>query len=421
MYISPPHTTGIHQALDQIFKSWHDTFNSIVKRWCNDHIGKELNKRIFTDIFAEAWGKWTGPDKIVAAFRHVGISVRGLDPAAVPRDKFVIASSVARPPPEAPTPAPALMPPYPTTPALMPPYPTTPALTGPQTRSGGLGAASSSAVAPASSAIDFELEWQSPSPEAGKYAPDSKEYWKAKAQMASTANRDLFAAGKKLHQTPVTLKDSHPAWQVRRASPTREDPALGTKRVKGAWGDMDSCEMLEKLDEQQREEEENRVAIAERKEARAEQKAAREAEAAQQKALREATVVAERPVTDLLQSLGFTAGQSDTINAGELSAFARANRAELVALGCDLSSLTKKTLMPQLIEKISAPNVTWKKAPPKALPAPPTAAPIVAPLALTDGMTADETTVPAAAPADDGGAAGGPAKRPRRAAAAPAQ
>jgi hypothetical protein len=29
MYISPPHTTGIHQALDQIFKAWHDTFNGI--------------------------------------------------------------------------------------------------------------------------------------------------------------------------------------------------------------------------------------------------------------------------------------------------------------------------------------------------------------------------------------------------------
>ena len=99
MYISPPHTTGIHQALDQIFKTWHDTFNGIVKRWTNENTGEEVNKKKFTDIFSEAWTKWTTPDKIVTAFVRAGLSIKGIDPSAVPMEKFVVSSSVAKPAP----------------------------------------------------------------------------------------------------------------------------------------------------------------------------------------------------------------------------------------------------------------------------------------------------------------------------------
>jgi len=195
MYISPPHTTGIHQSLDQIFKSWHDTFNIIVARWADQNTGKELNKRIFTDMFAEAWGKWCTPVNIVAAFRRVGLSVSGVNPSAVPESKFVLASSVARPNP-APAPAAALMPP-----------PATPALMGPRTRSGETSAGETSAAG-------------SSAP-----APDSKEYWMAKSKLVSEAARDLFAAGRKMHERPLTLKATHPAWQVKKAEATHEDPA----------------------------------------------------------------------------------------------------------------------------------------------------------------------------------------------------
>jgi len=70
--------------------------------------------------------------------------------------------------------------------------------------------------------------------------------------------------------------------------------------------------------------------------------------------------------------------------------------------------------MPQLIEKIpSASDVTWKKAPPKPLPAPPAAAPAPALLALSDGITTDEPAVQIAAPDDVESAAEAQAKRQR--------
>ena len=58
-------------------------------------------------MFAEAWTKWTTPDKIIAAFRRVGLTVNGLNPEAIPKAKFVISSSVAKPPPPTTPPAPA--------------------------------------------------------------------------------------------------------------------------------------------------------------------------------------------------------------------------------------------------------------------------------------------------------------------------
>ena len=73
--LSPPHTTGIHQPLDQIFKNWHKTFNDIVKTWCDDNTGKEVDKTMFAKLFAQAWPLWTRPDSIVAAFRHCGVSI----------------------------------------------------------------------------------------------------------------------------------------------------------------------------------------------------------------------------------------------------------------------------------------------------------------------------------------------------------
>ena len=376
MYISPPHTTGIHQALDQIFKSWHDTFNGVVKRWYDENTGTELNKRIFTDIFAEAWQHWTTADKIVAAFRRVGLSVKGVDPSAVPEAKFIVAQTVAKPPPA--------LPPPPTVAALPPPQ--TPAPNGPQLRSAGAGSSTDALTPaqPAAPAIDWSLQqWESPSPEAGLYAPDSREYWMAKQKLTSAHARCLFAAGKTMHETPLTLKESHPAWQVKRTVHTSESNEGGSKRVKGEWGDMDSVQMLERLEEQAMEEEAEREAIAQRKQERAERKEERDAADAAARAAREAALVIERPVTELLKTLGFVPVQKDGIAAGELAAFARANRAELTSLGIDLTALTKKALMPQLTNMFSTPfNVVWKKAPPKPLPAPAEPAPAPALAAL---------------------------------------
>ena len=78
MVLSPPHTTGIHQPLDQIFKNWHKAFNDIVKRWCAENVGREVDKAKFAELLAVAT-LWTRPDSIVGAFRHCGVSIDGLN------------------------------------------------------------------------------------------------------------------------------------------------------------------------------------------------------------------------------------------------------------------------------------------------------------------------------------------------------
>jgi len=123
---------------------------------------------------------------------------RALRPARGRRSGIEIRARLQRVARPNPTPAPAA--------ALMPP-PATPALMGPRTRSGETSAGETSAAG------------------ALVPAPDSKEYWMAKSKLVSEAARDLFAAGRKMHERPLTLKATHPAWQVKKAEATHEDPA----------------------------------------------------------------------------------------------------------------------------------------------------------------------------------------------------
>ena len=118
------------------------------------------------------------------------------------------------------------------------------------------------------------------------------------------------------------------------------------------------------------------------------------------KKAKEASLLSERPVTNLLKALGFVGAQCDEATASELSIFARMNRGALVELGVDLSALTKKHLMPQLTAKIRedvAAAATWVHAPPKTLPAPqaPAAAPAAAPTPVPAApAAADASEVP---------------------------
>ena len=149
---------------------------------------------------------------------------------------------------------------------------------------------------------------------------------------------------------------------------------------------MDSNQMLERLDEQEKEAEEAREAKAERLKEKEENKRAKLALAEEKKTVREAQINLERPVTTLLQTLAYTDKQSDEVSAKELSAFARANRVQLVEIGVGLTSLARKDLMPEMVHKLGTlmPHVQWTPAPPKALPAPRAelqAAPAAAPAA----------------------------------------
>jgi hypothetical protein len=400
MYLSPPHTTGIHQALDQIFKSWHDTFNGVVKRWCEENTGVELSKGMFTQIFAEAWTKWTTPDKIVAAFRRVGLSIDGIDLSAVPKEKFTLASTVAKPPPALPPPA---------LPALLPPSQTAlPQLAGQAGPSGASPLPVAATPEPATRAIDLSGEYESPSPEAGLFKPDSKEYWQEKARLSSQRARQLFSQAKTMHNTPITLKETHPAWQVKKALPPKEDDGKGKQRVKGEWGDMDSAQMLEKLEAQEKEEEERKEEAAERMRDMETRRAEREAAEKEKKALREARLELEMPVTDLLKRLAFTGEQQDEVSAKELEAFAQANKPALHALGVDLSSYARKNLMPKIATKLAAAPATtnWVQAPPKLLTAS-TDAELMPP---PPPATTTTTDLPLAQPAPTNSAEGTPTK-----------
>ena len=82
--------------------------------------------------------------------------------------------------------------------------------------------------------------------------------------------------------------------------------------------------------------------------------------------------MAELPITELLQRLRFTGEQEESVSVSQLHEFVKLNRAGLRALGIDLTSTARKTLMPILIEKIpAAPSThTWVVAPPRALTGP---------------------------------------------------
>ena len=252
----------------------------------------------------------------------------------------------------------------------------------------------------ASSSVNFDEEWQSPSPPAGQHAPDTKEYWKAKYELSSSRGKELFAAGKALHDKPLTLKASHPAWQVKMAAPVETDPT-GRQRLKSQWGDMDACEMLEAFEEQDDKDEKHREAIQQRREEREENKRQKLQLEEGKRELQATAREMERPVTDLLKSLGFVASQNDEASAPEISLFARTNRQVLNSLGVDLASLTKKAVMPQLLTKnISAAKVTWSKAPPKALPAPKDAPATAAAATPAPTVAIDTAALPEAVPYD---------------------
>lgn len=371
MYLYPPHTTGIHQWLDQIFNMWHKTFNGCVKAWCDANPGGEIDKSKFTDLFSEAWPKWTKPAAIVAAAGRCGVSVSGLNPAAIPRSKLVLSESVST------TKSPAVPLPAPT------PLPLLPSPAG----SGDASTSSAPLARPTFTSeqlASLDQDWVVPEPKEGECGTRA-EFYKAKCDLLEEEARRFRAMAIELRNTPITLKETHPSWQVKYVTPpTEEERKEGQRRIKGQWGDMDSVQMLEQLDAQQKEEEKERDAKEERKRDMAERRAERELLAQQKKELKEAQRALEAPATHLLQRLRFTEENQDEISGAQLADFVKANRAKLKELGVDISATSRVKLMPELLGKIAtAPgNFAWVAAPPKVLLPPKDGEPPVAPALL---------------------------------------
>lgn len=369
----PPHTTGIHQPLDQIFKCWHTTFNAIVANWCTRHTGKELDKATFTALFAEAWPKWVRPDMIVAAFRKCGITVNGLDPEAVDASKFVLSHAIhgprAQPPAFTDACAGSSTDPLPLTHQTAPltaPAPLTRARTATNER-----VVEAAAASPETPLITGE--WVCPSPPPETYRTQT-EYWKEKQRLTEEVAMKLFATLKELQQRPITLKETHPAWQPRVKSP-EPDKGEARKTLKGVWGDvtdMDGMDLISRLDEQREQEELLAMEKEQRKRDLEQRRSEREEEAANKKAERDARLALEMPVMLLLQRLSFVEPNCNDVSASALKEFVKLNRSQLKSIGVDYTSnSTRVKLMPLLMEKLAVSHgVEWAHAPPKPLPAP---------------------------------------------------
>ena len=363
MYLSPPHTTGIHQPLDQIFRTWHSTFNARVKAWCDANTGRDLDKATFSLIFAEAWPLWTRPESIVAAFRRCGVSVKGLDSDAIPSQKFVVSTVMAQP---AATPLAAA---GSSSSALVP---TTRAVAAAH-------AGTSATAADDEMALEeLEGEWKSPSPEKGEYSTRAQ-YFELKAKMASAAARSFRAVAARLHRTPITLKEIHPSFQPKKAEAPAEDKGKGRRTLKGEWGDvtsMEGADLITKLEEQEEAEKRAQDERDQRKRDKEAVRAEREEEAARKKSERDERLLLEQPVATLLKQLRYIEPNAEEISAGGLTAFAKANRVQLRALGVEPGAqVTKKALLPSLLDMLKSPptpidQVDWSAAPPLALPAP---------------------------------------------------
>mmetsp|Transcript_26856 Transcript_26856/g.86743 ORF Transcript_26856/g.86743 Transcript_26856/m.86743 type:complete len:220 (-) Transcript_26856:172-831(-) len=77
-------------------------------------------------------------------------------------------------------------------------------------------------------------EWKSPSPGAAAFPDKQKvEYWKEKQRLTSKMGKLLFHGAKELQHTPLTLKDTHPAWQPKKKSP-EADKARDRQYLGGA-------------------------------------------------------------------------------------------------------------------------------------------------------------------------------------------
>eukprot|EP00966_Prymnesium_polylepis_P315241 7284001-Prymnesium_polylepis.1 len=202
-------------------------------------------------------------------------------------------------------------------------------------------------------------EWEPPEPEPDSYRTQT-EYWKRKFELAVSAARGFRAQLIAVQNTPLTLKDYHPSFQLKQAAPRDpEERARGQQRVKGAWGDMgcdgmDGTLMEEMLDEQEEKEKKKKEETAQKKRDAETRRIEREEDAEKKKQEKEASRLAELPVTELLQRLRFTGEQEELVSGSQLTEFVKLNRAGLRGLGIDLTSTARKTLMPMLIEKIPA-------------------------------------------------------------------
>lgn len=89
----------------------------------------------------------------------------------------------------------------------------------------------------------------------------------------------------------------------------------------------------------------------------------------QKRVEKEMRLATERPITELLKSLGFTSSLSAEVTAGELQVFAKANKEALRTLGVNMTKLARKYLMPAMVNKLGSakPGLQWVRAPPLAL------------------------------------------------------
>lgn len=401
MYLSPPHTTGIHQPLDQIFKSWHTTFNKIVARWCQEHVGKELARSTFAALFSEAWPKWTTPENILAAFRHCGISASGLNPDAIPAVKFILSETMKAS--SSTTDRAAAE--HATALSLAQQATSSGAGTSTQPHTRAQTAEPADAPTPSRYLPLLAGEWKSPSPDAAAFPDKQKvEYWKEKQRLTSKMGKLLFHGAKELQHTPLTLKDTHPAWQPKKKSPEADKARDRQYLTKGVWGDVTDItgtDLEARLDQQEADKADKEERAQARAAAQGEKRKERERERAEKESEEAERRTSEEPLLALAKRLGFAAVNDEDMSTKAFGAFVKSNKALLGGLGVDTKSVKRASLAPLIVAKLPAPEGTqWVSAPLLALmppPASPAATATVVAVHTAQAGTA-ASPVPAAVP-----------------------
>lgn len=315
----------------------------------------------------------------MAARRHVGITIDGLNPGANDQTKLALSKTVAPPP---------AMPALTTTDTTMPALTMTPATTR-NAASSSTDVIACTTLTPAANTTPdnwagVDIDWVTPEPDPSTYRTTT-EYWKEKARLLEEAARRFRSFAVAVHSTLLTLRSSHPDWQPKYAEePAEKGGQDGKRRIKGQWGDMDAIQMMVQLDQQVADEEAAAEKTQAKREDAEERKREREQLALEKKELKDATREFEAPLTRLLQRLHFIEENQEEASATQVAAFIKANRAVLIELKVDASSTVRKTVVPKLVPAIvqATSRHPWVAAPPKALPPPKEATPSTSDAAL---------------------------------------
>eukprot|EP00962_Isochrysis_galbana_P032364 scaffold10622_cov108-Isochrysis_galbana.AAC.1 len=115
---------------------------------------------------------------------------------------------------------------------------------------------------------------------------------------------------KELQRTPLTLKDTHPAWQPKKKSPEADKARERQYLTKGVWGDVTDItgtDLEARLDQQEADKADKEERAQARAAAQGEKRKEQECERAEKESEEAERRTSEEPLLALAKRLGFAA------------------------------------------------------------------------------------------------------------------